>query len=1588
MRRGAFCLRMETSLISLVGLVLTGTLLTLFTACGGSSSKPANVAITASATTVDSTDTVTLTATVTNDKNSLGVTWSVSGGGTLSGTTTSLATYTAPSSSISALTVTVTATSVADTTKNSTVTLKVPAAPTITTASSALTGAVGTAYSVQLAGSGGIAPYTWSLASGTLPACLTFNSAGAISGTPTAYCAGTTSLTFKLTDSGTPKALTATTQALNLTINAAPAIAFTTTSLTTGTYKSPYTATVTASGGAGALTYTLASGSLPTGLSLSAAGAISGTPTAAGTFPITIKAADAFGDSATQSYSIKVSYPALTVTPATLPVGYAGSNYTQTTLAATGGSGTGYTWALASGSTLPAGLNLSTAGVLSGKPTTAGTTSFTVTVTDSASNTANGTFSITIDAGVRITTATTLPTGYVGSNYTQTLAATGGSGTGYTWTITSGSTLPAGLSLTPAGALSGKPSAAGTPSFSITVTDSASNTATATFSMTVATGVSITTGTTLPAGYQGTAYPGATLTATGGTGTGYTWAWTAASGSPLPAGLSLSTGGAISGIPTAAGTFSIVITVSDSAQNTASATFTLAVQAALAITTTSPMKSGTINVAYSQQLTATGGGGADSWTTTGANNLASLNLSLSASGVLSGTPTTTGTSTFTAQVSDSATPAHTATATLSVTVYASLTVTTTTLPAAYTGTAYAQTLTAGGGSGTGYTWTATSSNLATYGLSLSAAGVISGTPAQAGTASFTAHVTDSSNNTATQPFTISVYGALTLPTPNPSSLGAATTSQSYNGTINASGGSGNYAWTVTGLPSDSLSSSSSGNTLSISGTPTTATTVTFGVSVKDTATGVSVGPYTYSIVVSNPPPLTLQVAGALPSATVNQSYSGGISASGGNTQSTYTFTVNGAAVPTSGTTVGLGTSGLTVSSFGNNILSIGGTPTTTGTVSFTVSVTNGSTTVGPYTYTIAVNSAGSQVSGQIQINNNCTGVSTLPTFTVSINTSPVQTTTTDSNGNYSFASVPNGTYMITPSINGPSSVFHPATLTNVVVNNNALSGENFSVELGYTVSGAASYSGADSGQVYLVLNNSNCGGNEEGTSITHATLSSGGAFTIRGVPPGSYTLQSTMDNLGQGEPNVSNPTGSASVSVSTANVTGVSVTLANPSLSAPTAAPKLNNITPANLGVVISYGAITNSNGAETVSSYTVQWSTTSDFASTASYSFPAIGKSANVWILNNSLSGMTGSFSSGTAYYFRARGVNSVGHSPSWAVWGGSTPVAVTIGTVTAGYNTVTGTVTIPSTITPTGPLYVGFYNQSNGSVYATQIASPASSNAFTVYVPSGSGYFFFEILDQNNDGLIDAGDVTNTNSNNSNTVTISGNLTGQNLTLPTANSAATVTTQYYQQTNPSGTATGYNLSFNVRVGNKLPVSATLTSGPNVINPVDISACNSCGHPQFQYNFAIDSDVPVVGQAYTFLMTYSDGSSETVTGMVTGVLTSSQFATNLEPSGNNSGSTTPTFTWTYPANAGSYIYQFDISSNNENIWQIPSNNSNTNGFPSTVTQIVWGTDPTGDSSNTPSLNSLTTGTQYNWQLETQDSNGNQAQTQVYFTVP
>jgi large repetitive protein len=371
--------------------------------------------------------------------------------------------------------------------------------------------------------------------------------------------------------------------------------------------------------------------------------------------------------------------PALTINSVTLPTGYVGSNYASTTLTATGGSGTGYAWSVSAGSALPDGITLSAAGVMAGKPTADGVTNFSVTVKDSANVAASTQLSMTVKKGVSITTSAALPDGFIGVAYSKTFAATGGSETGYTWTLASGSALPDGLALTSAGVLSGKPTKAGAASFSITVTDSAQNSATVQFSAKIMAGIAVA------APY--------TWSLAGGTAVRSQARRMTVAG--LPDGLSLSSDGWITGTPKAAGTSTATVIVTDSASNTASLDLTFTIGGGITITTASALPGGHPGDIYSQQFAATGGSGTGyTWS----SDALPGGLRLSSDGLLSGSLPAVNTYSMDVTVTDSDQNTATGTFTLHVTNELRFT-TAPTLPTTYVDVDYGVTLQAKGGAG-------------------------------------------------------------------------------------------------------------------------------------------------------------------------------------------------------------------------------------------------------------------------------------------------------------------------------------------------------------------------------------------------------------------------------------------------------------------------------------------------------------------------------------------------------------------------------------------------------------------------------------------------------------------------------------------------------------------------------------------------------------------------------------------------------------------------------------------------------------------------------------------------------------------------
>lgn len=424
------------------------------------------------------------------------------------------------------------------------------------------TGTVGVSYSGKIGAAGGTPPYTFSLAAGTpaaaggsLPAGLSFGSDGTISGTPTAT--GTSRFTVLVTDSATVPATVS--SSFSITI-APPPLSITTGTLSSSTAGTALNISFGATGGFPPYTFSANSG-IPSGATFNSNGTLTGTPANPGTYKFTVFVKDSAGTTASKDFSLTILPPPIVIQNTSLPNGQVGVAYSVQLFAINGQ--TPYNW-VATGT--PAGITMSSGGLLSGTPTVDGPFTIAVSLTDAAGGTAQQSYNIVIAPAPLVITTVSLPSGVAGTPYTATLTATGGDSP-YTFAVQG---LPAGVTASAAGALSGTPTASGNFSVTVTVTDSKKATATKPYNLTVTpASISITTA-SLPNGTVQAAYS-VTMAASGGAGSNK-WAATG-----LPAGLSISASGIISGTPSAPGPFVVVVTVTDAASTVAVQTYTLTI---------------------------------------------------------------------------------------------------------------------------------------------------------------------------------------------------------------------------------------------------------------------------------------------------------------------------------------------------------------------------------------------------------------------------------------------------------------------------------------------------------------------------------------------------------------------------------------------------------------------------------------------------------------------------------------------------------------------------------------------------------------------------------------------------------------------------------------------------------------------------------------------------------------------------------------------------------------------------------------------------------------------------------------------------
>ena len=282
---------------------------------------------------------------------------------------------------------------------------------------------VGEPYSFEHRAAGGTPPYAWNVTTpDTFPAnWLSLDPlTGIASGTPAQEASY--AYTLAVTDS---EGRTAVQQQVTLT--AAQAVQITTTALPDGTVEARYEQTIEATGSFPPFVFALTAGALPPGISLASTGTLTGKPTLARTYDVTVTVTDSEGTTDSQLYQIEVA-PSDTITiltPAALPDADRGTPYVGQQLEAKGGTGSGYDWEI-TGGTLPTGLTLDRSGTIAGTPTAGGVFSFTIRVTDDHGlpHAAAKEFTITVNTPVYFA-SDSLPEARVWVPYAAVLPAVG-----------------------------------------------------------------------------------------------------------------------------------------------------------------------------------------------------------------------------------------------------------------------------------------------------------------------------------------------------------------------------------------------------------------------------------------------------------------------------------------------------------------------------------------------------------------------------------------------------------------------------------------------------------------------------------------------------------------------------------------------------------------------------------------------------------------------------------------------------------------------------------------------------------------------------------------------------------------------------------------------------------------------------------------------------------------------------------------------------------------------------------------------------------------------------------------------------------
>jgi len=589
----------------------------------------------------------------------------------------------------------------------------------------------------------------------------------------------------------------------------------TTTTVSDWTVNRPYSFKMESVGGMGSIVWSDKYGELSgTGLSLSSAGMIEGTPTATGTISFTAEVMDDSSQTDEEPFSFTIN-PSVTVATMTLPDWTEDVTYSQQ-LTTSGGTGT-MSWVDKNSDLVGTGLTLLSNGRLTGTPPVAQSISFTAQVTDITGDVGEQALGFTVNPAVDITTES-ISNGTVNAPYSQQLEATGGTGTA-TWADRDDDLDGTGLTLSTGGLLSGTPLADGEISFTAQVTDEVGSVDEQQFAATIYVELVITTpevpNWTVENDYS---YQ---LEAVGGIGE---VVWSDKNNDLDGSGLTLSASGLLSGIPTTIDDYTFIALVTDETKQSAEQEFAFNINPHVDITTQS-IPDWTVNHPFSYQIECTGGTGDITWSDKN-GDLSGKGLTLSAQGLLTGTPTFLGLMSFTAVATDQG--GDVIEKGYELTINQAIMITTTALPEMTCGIAYSYQAEATGGTGA-LIWSDKNNTLDGTGFSVSETGLISGITPVPISVNLTLLATDDVGAERFKTLALVINPVLNITTEN---LPDWTIGQAYSQPLEVTGGTGDRTWIDLNNDLDG-SGLTIGTDGMVSGTPTAEGAISFTAKVTD-----------------------------------------------------------------------------------------------------------------------------------------------------------------------------------------------------------------------------------------------------------------------------------------------------------------------------------------------------------------------------------------------------------------------------------------------------------------------------------------------------------------------------------------------------------------------------------------------------------------------------------------------------------------------------------------------------------------------------------------------------------------------------------